>query len=227
MNNNDDPERAPRVLVVEDHELMADLLCFGLGRVGLDVRAAGDLTPPGVLALTREYRPDVVLLDLYLGDGVTGLSMIRDLTATGTRVLILTAGTSDRALLAQCLEQGAAGLFYKAQPFADLVDRIKDAALGRTVMEPRARDDLLRALREQRTTVRERRSPFDDLSDREREVLGELMQGRAAEEIAHDEFVSLATVRTHIRSILRKLGVNSQLAAVVLAQQAGWKPDTR
>ena len=220
---NDAP--VTRVLVVEDHELMADLLGLGLGRVGLDVRIAHELTLGGVLATATEYHPHVALLDLHLGVGETCVPMIDPLARTGIRVLVLTAGTRDHDLLAECLEQGAAGLFYKAQPFGDLVDRIRDAALGRTVMEPAARDALLDALRKHRAVARANRTPFAALSTREREVLGRLMLGHAAEEIANETYVSLTTVRTHIRSILRKLGVNSQLAAVVLAQRAGWEPE--
>ena len=213
-----------RVLVVEDHELMRDLLVFGLSRVGLEVIGATDLSDAAVLAQAREHRPDVVLLDLHLGLGITSMGMIAPLAEARARVLMLTAA-SDDALLARCLESGAAGIFYKAQPLGELVELVHDAATGKTVMEPEARAQLLAALHQHRDARPPAPLAFNSLSSREGEVLAALMKGRTADEIAQSEYVSLATVRTHIRSILRKLGVNSQLAAVVLAQQAGWGRD--
>jgi DNA-binding NarL/FixJ family response regulator len=218
-------ERAPRVLLVEDHELLAETLVLALGRSGFgDVRAAEKLTVDGVVATAEEFKPDVVLLDLYLGEAGLGVPMIAPLARRGAAVLVLTGG-HDRYLLAECLEAGATGLFDKAQSFEQLVELIGDAMMGRTVLEPAARDALLAALRNRRAVAKEQMAPFSTLTQREGEVLKLLMDGKSAEAIAAAQFVSLATVRTHVRAILRKLGVNSQLAAVVLAEHAGWKPE--
>lgn len=78
--------------------------------------------------------------------------------------------------------------------------------------------------RRERAEREHRLAPFESLTDREREVLGELMRGRQVEEISHDLFVSEATVRTHVRAILQKLAVRSQLAAVARAREVGWQP---
>ena len=67
---------------------------------------------------------------------------------------------------------------------------------------------------------------FDILTEREQVVLAELMEGHCAEEIANAAFVSISTVRSQIKAILHKLGVNSQLAAVAMARRAGWSLDT-
>ena len=67
-------------------------------------------------------------------------------------------------------------------------------------------------------------APFADLTPREASVLGGMLDGLSAEQIAERDFVSLATVRTQIQSVLRKLGVTSQLAAVAAARRAGWRP---
>lgn len=200
---------------------MRDLLVFGLGRVGLDVDGVSQLGGEEVMAQAGKYGPDVVLLDLHLGVGVTSVGMIGPLVATGARVLVLTAAADD-VLLARCLEAGAAGIFYKGQPLSDLVEVVRDAAVGATVMESAAREALLDALRQHRDARSGLESGLASLSAREADVLAALMDGRSADAIAQSQYVSLTTVRTHIRSILRKLGVNSQLAAVVLAQQAGW-----
>jgi DNA-binding NarL/FixJ family response regulator len=89
----------------------------------------------------------------------------------------------------------------------------------------------LSELRAHRAQEGERLAPFARLTVRECEVLQDLVEGKNAERIANDSFVSVATVRSHIKSLLAKLGVNSQLAAVAAAQRAGWasphiRPDT-
>src|SRR2546425_799416 len=82
----------------------------------------------------------------------------------------------------------------------------RDAATGRTVLEPAAREDLLSALREKRSEESARRTAFARLTPRESQVLGLLVEGRGAEEIALKNVVALATVRSQIRLILQKLG---------------------
>jgi DNA-binding NarL/FixJ family response regulator len=124
--------------------------------------------------------------------------------------------------LAACLEAGADGVFDKSRPLDDLVAVLHDAALGRTVLRPEARDELLGELRRQRSEHEERLAPFRQLTSREEEVLKAICDGLSAEAIAAQQFVSVATVRSHIKSVLNKLGVNSQLAAVALVRRSGW-----
>jgi two-component system, NarL family, nitrate/nitrite response regulator NarL len=102
---------------------------------------------------------------------------------------------------------------------------LNDAALGRTVMEVSARENLMLALKDHRDAHRWAAPLLASLSPKERLILTFLMSGQSADDISNQEYIAITTVRSHIRSILRKLGVNSQLAAVVLAQKAGWRPD--
>jgi DNA-binding NarL/FixJ family response regulator len=81
---------------------------------------------------------------------------------------------------------------------------------------------MLAALRRHRSFVTEQTAPFEQLSLREKDVLRELIAGKSVEMIARDWVVSIATVRTQVRGVLTKLGVNSQLAAVAKAGAAGW-----
>ncbi len=201
---------------------MADALVLALGLIGFaTVEAAKDLTLEGVLGEAAALRPDVVLLDLYLGYDRTSIPMIAPLVANDARVLVVT-GSREPHLLAECLEAGAWGLFDKSQSFEQLLESLRDAILGHVVMQPSAREALLASLRSHRAAERQRELPFATLTHREGEVLKLLCAGISAEEIAAREYLSLATIRSHIRAILRKLGVNSQLAAVVLAQRSGW-----
>jgi DNA-binding NarL/FixJ family response regulator len=215
-----------RVLIVEDHVLLAESLALALrlrGFADVDITDASELDLEAILGLVVGGSHDIVLLDLFLGPAGASIPLIPPLVERGMVVLVLTA-SHDRVLLARCLEAGAHGVFDKAQPFDDLVTWLSDAMLGRVTMRPAARDALLAELDEHRRQSDEVGSLFDRLTERERAVLVAIVDGATADEIATREFIAVSTVRSHIRSILDKLGVNSQLAAVALARRSGW-PD--
>lgn len=217
------PELRPRarLAVVEDHELLAESLAYALARQGLDAVVVAPHSEKEVLARLEDIRPDVVLLDLHLGDLGSALPVIEPLRGLGIRVIVMTGETS-RAAWGECLEAGAAAIVSKTAPFDALLDRIARLATGDDAMPPGEREDLLAELRAARLEERVRLEPFRRLSVRECEVLTDLMEGWNAEAIADAAFVSVTTVRSHIRSILRKLDVGSQLAAVAMATRAGW-----
>ena len=131
-------------------------------------------------------------------------------------------GSTDHVELAECVEQGAVGVLNKAMSFTDLVAAVKEVVSSGSLLSAHQREELLGVLRRSRREEEERLAPFAALTPREREVLDCLMEGMPAETIAKTSFVSVATVRSQIRSILSKLGVNSQLAAVAMARSAGW-----
>jgi len=216
---------ARRVLIVEDHELLAESLALALRREGLEVTVATGPTAEAVLETGRRLRPAVTLLDLNLGDELgTGLALIAPLTADGARVVMCT-GTTDRLELARCVEAGAIGLASKRDAFDELLEMVRRALQGEQLMPAGEREQLLGELHRHRLAERDRLAPFQSLTKREEAVLELLMEGRSAEAIAAKSFVSLATVRSQIRSILQKLSVNTQLAAVALARRHGWRPE--
>ena len=90
-----------------------------------------------------------------------------------------------------------------------------------------AREAMIDELRIERAGLRKALTPFEQLTMREREVLAALVDGLSAEEIAETQYVALTTVRSQIRSVLQKLGVRSQLAAVAHANRVGWEPEPR
>jgi two-component system nitrate/nitrite response regulator NarL len=214
-----------RLLIVEDHELLAESLALSLRAQGHDVV----VTPAArgydsILDDAVEAKPEVVLLDLHLGDDVgTSLPLIPRLGRAGARVVMVT-GVTDEIELAMCIEAGAVGVVSKAVPFETLVEDVDRILRGQQIMSEAEREQLLLALREARAAERERMEPFETLTPREQTVLALLIDGHQADRIAEECFVSLATVRSQIRSILQKLGVNSQLAAVAMARRAGWQP---
>ncbi|HEX9467358.1 MAG TPA: response regulator transcription factor [Acidimicrobiia bacterium] len=206
-----------RVLIVEDHSILTQSLALTFRLEGMEPHVAEDLTDAAVIADVRRLHPDLVLLDLYLGGGRDSLSMIPPLRALEIPVLVLT-GSADEGLQGAALDAGAAAVLLKGDSLERLCAAIHDVIDGYVTMRPARRDELV-ALGRRRRRLQDR---VNRLSKREAEVLVALADGHTAEMIAARQFVSLGTVRTHVRSILRKLEVNSQLAAVATARQAGW-----
>ncbi|HUH07012.1 MAG TPA: response regulator transcription factor [Egibacteraceae bacterium] len=210
------------MLIVEDHELLAQSLSFALRAEGLGAALVMSDSAEAILAAQREHEAQVVLLDLDLGVFGSSVQLIEPLRAGGANVVMLT-GATDRIRLAECLEAGAVGIVAKSAPFDELVIAVRRAVSETALMSAHERATLLDELRRHRAAERASHEPFERLTGREGEILDALIDGRQAEAIAQDSFVSVATVRSQIRSVLMKLGVNSQLAAVALARRAGWR----
>jgi two-component system nitrate/nitrite response regulator NarL len=214
-----------RVLIVDDHALVAVGLQLALSARGWTVEITDGPTAADVIEQARQFEPQCVLLDINLGEQVgSGIDLIAPLRTAGSSVVMLTAETR-RAVLAACLEQGAAGWIGKDAFLDQVVATISDVLDGAPLLGRATREAMLDELRIERAGLRRALSPFERLTLRERCVLGALVDGMSAEEIAEAHFVSLTTVRSQIRAVLQKLGVRSQLAAVAHANRVGWKPD--
>ena len=217
-----EPRTSLRVMIVDDHTLLVDSLSTVLSMHGVATVRAELPCADAVRQQAKEADPDLVLLDLDLGGDLgDGSTLVRPLVEAGLRVLIVTA-TSDVEQMARAVELGAVGVAAKNGPFPELLDTVVTAARGGEVMAPVVRLHLLDAARRRREQRASALAPFGRLTERESEVLRELTRGRAVAEIARRSFVSEATVRSQVRSILTKLGVRSQLEAVVAAQRTGW-----
>lgn len=208
---------AARVALVDDHRLMAQALGLALQEAGYEAV----LVHPekDVPAQVRAWRPDVLLLDLDLGE-LSGLDLLPELR-TVCPVVVVTAET-DTARWGACIVAGAAGVVPKSDPVDAVVAAVSAVLHGRPAV---ADDDRLRWLRahEHRTREQERNlAPFRRLTEREEQILTAVLDGQPAAEIARTAVVSEATVRTQIRSVLTKLGVGSQLQAAALAHRVGW-----
>lgn len=212
-----------RVLIVEDHPLAALGLELALSARGWDVEITDGPTAADIVEHAHRFQPQCILLDIGLGEGVgSGINLIAPLRATGADVVMLTAETR-RAVLASCLEAGAAGWIGKDTFLDEVVTTLNDVLAGTPLIGCTAREAMLDELRIERAGLRRALSPFERLTLREREVLAALVDGLSAEEIAETQFVALTTVRSQIRAVLHKLGVRSQLAAVAHANRVGWK----
>ncbi len=212
------------ILIIEDHQLLAQSLSLALEAEGFAVTVAALDSAAGILEAFDRAAARTVLLDLDLGGSVgDGLALVRPLSERGARVVVV-SGTGDRPRLASCLEHGAVGILPKSTPYERLVQAVIDVSAGRPLMGECERHAMLTELRTWRARQRHELAPFEMLTARESQVLAALMDGQACEAIATAWFVTEATVRTQIRGVLTKLGVSSQLAAAAQAQRVGWKP---
>jgi DNA-binding NarL/FixJ family response regulator len=211
-------DTAPMVLVVNDHELIGQGLQTLLQLNGFRSVLS---SPASVATDAVSADPNVVLLDIDLADRARAEELIPRLGELGCTVLLLAAAT-DRVTVARWLEAGAVGVVSKTASVDELLDRVRDAAEGTPVICANEWAQLLVELDEYRREQQCVLAPFAHLSPKESGVLHLMLDGLSAEEIAHSSWVSLATVRTQIRSILRKLHVNSQREATTLARQCGW-----
>jgi two-component system nitrate/nitrite response regulator NarL len=211
------------VLIIEDHALLAQTLVIALNAEGCRARVADLSSRATLLQQVRALRPGVVLLDLDLGALGDGVDVVTALTELGARVLVV-SGTTDPMRLAETVERGAVGFLSKQVPFEQLLSTVLDVVAQRPVLSTARRYDLMAELRSARAARGRDLAPFKTLTPKERSVLAGLAQGERVETIAAAAVVSEATVRSQIRAVLAKLGVNSQLEAVALAWNVGWVP---
>jgi two-component system nitrate/nitrite response regulator NarL len=216
-----------RILIVEDHVLFAESLELALTVEGYDVRRMmipdHAQSPSALIATVTRQRPRVVLLDLDLGQFGYGEHLIAPLALAGINVVVVT-GSLDRARWGEAVRLGARKVLAKSRPLNDVLATVRRINQGLQVMAPAEREELLAAWSNERAHLVDLQGRLDRLTIREREVLAHLMKGRTVREIAAVGVVSEATVRTQVKSILAKLEVTSQLAAVGLAHQVAWRP---
>jgi DNA-binding NarL/FixJ family response regulator len=212
-----------RITIVEDHVLFAEALDVALTLEGhLVHRVSIDDHNPRSVDLFEaiiKSRPRVVLLDLNLGF-MNGSTVVQPLTAAGIAVLVVTA-SADQARWGEVLSYGARTVLPKSAPLNTILASIRLIAKGRRILPREERDRLLAHFHEQKGRVLDGRSRLESLTQRESEILAHLINGETVRKIARSSFVSEATVRTQVKSILAKLGVSSQLAAVSMALRSG------
>ncbi|NLU69420.1 response regulator transcription factor [Streptomyces sp. HNM0574] len=211
---NQPPSGAPvRLLLCDDHTVVrAGLLALLGSAPGIEVVGEAGSGEEAV-AMAASLGPDVVLMDLQLGEGIDGVEATERIlagTASGTapRVLVLTTYDTD-ADITRAIEAGATGYLLKAERPEELFAAIRAAAQGRTTLSPPVAQRVMSRLRHPRPT----------LTDRERDILGQLARGLGNREIARALFISEATVKTHLGRIYDKLGVDTRAGAVAVAKE--------
>jgi DNA-binding NarL/FixJ family response regulator len=205
---------ASRILIVDDHPLTREALSSLLRAHGFDVIGCASDGEEAIGAAAR-LRPDLILLDLSMPglDGLSALPRLRD-AAPESEVVVLTASGTEENLLS-AIRAGAAGYLLKTEPperIAAFLDGVVDG-------EAALSGQIARRLLEQVRHGNGRDSGVPDaiasaLSARELEVLLLLDEHLGTDEIAHRQFISEHTVRSHVKSLLRKLGVSSRREAL-------------
>ena len=213
----------PLVAVVEDSVILAETLCAALEAEGIPATAVPVTEPGDLLPRITALPARLVLLDLDLGPGGDGVQLVAPLVAAGRTVLVLT-GSADPMRIAAALERGAIGHLVKGTGFEQVLRTTLRALEATGPLDPAVRTSLLCELARTRRRRQEELAPFRRLTERETEVLVAMGHGRSAQQIATSWVVAEATVRTHIRGVLTKLGARSQLEAVALAWLVGVMP---
>jgi DNA-binding NarL/FixJ family response regulator len=209
-----------RVLVADDQELVRDGLRMIL-EAQPDIEVVADVEDgPAAVRETMHLRPDVALLDVQMpGDGIHAAREILANPRLETRVIMLTTFDLDEYLYA-AMAAGASGFLLKSSPRAHLLHAVRTATAGDALLDP----GLTRRLIDtyvQRSPASSDTSAVTALTEREREVLIELIRGKSNAEIATRLFLAETTVKTHVAAVLRKLGLRDRLQAVIYGYEHG------
>ncbi|MCW2783107.1 MAG: vraR 1 [Marmoricola sp.] len=215
-----------RVAIVDDQALI---------RMGLrtlidaepDLELVGE-AEDGVagLQLVRSRRPDVVLCDIRM-PGLDGLELLRQVSAdeslSGVRVVMLTTFELDEYVF-EALRLGASGFLLKDAEPARLLDAVRLVADGGSLLAPSVTRRVIEQFGQSRGRATTAHPQIDDLTDREREIVGWVATGLSNQEIAEQLVVSPDTVRTHVSRAMVKLHARDRAQLVVFAIQSGVEP---
>lgn len=211
-----------RVVLVDDQALVRAGLKALAERDG-DIQVVGEASDGAEgVALVRELRPDLVLMDLRMPglDGIEATRRILAGPASTSKVLVLTTFDDDQQI-AEAIRAGAAGYLLKDVEPDELRDGIRRVAAGHALLAPAIQGRVMRLIAQATPRPSVDPAPLDALSERELEVLAAVGRGLTNDEIADQLFLSPATARTYVSRLLAKLGARDRAALVVLCYDTG------
>jgi NarL family two-component system response regulator LiaR len=201
-----------RVVIADDHRVVRDGLCYLLSQEP-DIEVAGEAgdgrQAVNVVAATR---PDVLLLDLFMPE-LDGHGVLAALQQAPHRpaIVVLTSATDDEHLV-RAVHVGATSYLLKSASAEDVIAAVRSAAAGTASLSPELLTQFTQALRRPAPP-----DPLQPLSPRERDVLRLIAQGHSNRQIARDLAIGEETVKTHVRGILTKLGLQDRVQAAIFA----------
>lgn len=209
------PETRRSIVVVEDHPTVREGLCLVLEREGFAVVGRAGTAEAGHDAIVA-HQPSVALVDVDLPDG-SGVELTRRLLRRDRRFgVLLYTGMEDPQVLEDALASGARGFTLKTSAPETMLNAVRAVAAGGTFVDPGVRHRLNAAAADGAAPPQER-----VLTVREREILAHLAEGRSIEDIAAELVLSGATIRTHVRNAMGKLGTRTRAHAIVVALRRG------
>jgi DNA-binding NarL/FixJ family response regulator len=203
-----------RVAVADDHPLLRAGVVMSLQGES-DIEIVGEAADaPSALALARAELPDVIVLDIAMpGSGLAAAGQIAS-ACPATRIVMLTVSEDEDDLLA-AVKAGASGYVLKGAGARELADVIRSVQAGEVYVPPALAWGMLRELRAPRT------GPYDELTDREREVLQLVAQGLSNQEVGERLGLAEKTIKHYMTNILGKLQVRSRVEAALLVAREG------
>ena len=205
---------------MDDHDLFRTGLRNLLEEQGVHV--VGEAADGAqAIRMVRELAPDVVVMDLNM-PGMTGVEATRQVTSLAplTRVVVLTISDQDEDVMNAILA-GACGYLMKDSSIQDLMQGIRAAAVGESLISPHIAAKVLQRMRATGTSEQDAETIRAELSDREIEVLKLIANGKDNAQIAGELHISPKTVKNHISNILMKLQIDNRIQAAVYAVRSG------
>jgi NarL family two-component system response regulator LiaR len=211
-------EKVVRVLLVDDHEMVRIGLAAVLGtEAGIEVVGEAGNGMDG-LRMAREFKPDVVLMDLVM-EGMDGIETTRRIMEElpECRVIVLTSFLDDEKLY-PVIEAGAFSYLLKTSRASEIAEAIRAAARGQSVLESQVASKMMNRFRKPAQTAP---LPHEELTEREMEVLQLIAQGKSNQEVADELFIGIKTVKYHLTNLFSKLGVEDRTQAAIYAHRHG------
>lgn len=205
--NNDNPVRT---LIVDDHPVVRKGIAFALGAFD-DICVVGEAsTGEDAVRMCGLHHPDVVVMDMMM-PGMGGTAATRKIKEqnAGTQVLVLTS-FQEGQMVREALKAGAIGYLLKDVAIDELAQAVRNASRGQSTLHRAATESLIQ-------TPAAHPHLFEELTERQREVLALVVQGRSNQEIARELYLGLSTVRFHVSAILAKLGAANRAEAAAMA----------
>ncbi|MFP3122867.1 response regulator transcription factor [Ectobacillus funiculus] len=201
-----------RVLLVDDHEMVRmGVAAYLSTQPDIEVVGEAENGKRGV-ELALALRPDIILMDLVMDemDGVEATKCIIQ-EWSDAKIVVVTSFLDDEKLY-PVIEAGAASYMLKTSRASDIADALRATHRGETVLEPKVTGKMMSKMRQ-----KQEYKPHEELTEREREILLLIAEGKSNQEIADELFIALKTVKTHVSNILNKLNVSDRTQAVIYA----------